>query len=282
MQVSGSLFEERDWIFTMDSEGKNLHDLKLEGSDPSWSPDGRQLVFASTRDERRAELYIANSDGSSVIRLTHAKGGSGIGKPVWSPDGKEIAFFEWSEKVPEIYVMKLDGNQVRQITTGGGIYPAWSPDGKKLAFASARDGAIQIYSCNSDGTNVVRLTSVTSGASQPAWSPDGGKILYTTSHTDGAASVGILNIPSNKTSRFAYSDRFSFFSAAWSPDGGTVLLEMSGTGGFVLSFTSPYAPPSLKAIGWKHQVLALNLDGSSRQLTKADDGGGAPSAGRVP
>jgi Tol biopolymer transport system component len=277
-----STLDERDWIFTMDSSGKNLRDLKLEGSDPSWSPDGRQLAFASSRDERGTELYISNDNGSGIVRLTRTKGGSGVEKPAWSPDGKEIAFVKWSENIPDIYAITLASNQTRRITSGGGIYPTWSADGKKLAFASARNGAIQIYSCNPDGTDIAQLTNVDPGASQPAWSPDGNKILYTTSHSDSAASVGILDIPSHKASRFAYSDKFSFFSPAWSPDGRTVLLEMSGTGGFFLSISNPYASPNLKAIGWKHQILALGIDGSSRQLTKADDGGGAPSAGRIP
>lgn len=267
----------------MDSSGKNVRDLKLEGSDPSWSPDGRKLAFTSTKDETRSELYIADPDGSKVVRPTHEKGGSGSEKPVWSPDGKRIAFDRWSNKLPNIYIVGVDGSDVKKISSGGGIYPTWSPDGKKLAFASARDGTIQIYFADSDGSNVTQLTSVKPGASQPAWSPDGNKILFTITGTQGESAIGILDVASKKSTRFAYSDKFNFFSPAWSPDGQHVLMETSGRGGFLLWPSNPYFPPNEQSIGWKHQILALATDGSeSRQLTKADDGGAEPAAGKIP
>lgn len=108
-------------------------------------------------------------------------------------------------------------------------------------------------------------------------------MLFTIVKLDGDSAIGILDVPTLKTSRFAYSDRFDFFSPAWSPDGRTVLMELSGKGGFFLQSSDPYLPASEKAIGWKHQILAISVDGSaSRQLTKGDDGGNQPSAGRAP
>jgi hypothetical protein len=55
-------------------------------------------------------------------------------------------------------------------------------------------------------------------------------------------------------------------------------MELSGKGGFLRWTSDPYVPPAEKVIGWKHQILAVSVDGSvSRQLTKADDGGTQPS-----
>lgn len=277
-------FEIRSWLFTMDSDGGNVRNLKLEGSSPSWSPDGEKIAFSSTRDEPLDEVYLCNADGSHVQRLTNQKGGTGADHPVWSPDGKRIAFFATVGKVPEIFVVGIDGSAPKRVTSGGGIYPTWSPDGKKIAFASARGGSIQLYWVDTEGTaEAVPLTSVKPGASQPAWSPDGSKILFTLTGLQAESEIGLLNIPSMKTTRFAFSDKFNFFSPAWSPDGKTVFLELSGKGGFVLWSPDPYLPPSEKAIGWKHQILALGIDGTaSRQLTKPDNGGIQPSAGRLP
>lgn len=265
----------------MDSEGKNVRDLKVEGFAPCWSRDGKKLAFASNRDGRIAEIYVVNSDGSGLVRLTHEKGGNDAGRPTWSPDDKQIAFFRWVGKVPEIFIVSADGGEQRKITSGGGIDPSWSPDGKKLAFASARHGSIQIYSANADGSGVTQLTATKPGATEPAWSPDGNKILFSVpGGLDAPATVGILNLPSGKVGRFAYSDKFSFFSPAWSPDGDTVLLEMSGVGIVHVLSSDPYLSPEDRSPIWKHQILALGIDGTTRQLTKADDGGGSPAASR--
>jgi len=278
--------EIRNWIFTMDSEGKNVRDLKLDGSYPSWSPDGKKIAFSSAKDETHAELYVSDPDGSHIQRLTRRKGGTGVSRPVWSPDGRQIAFFALVGRIPEIFVVNCDGGEATQVSSGGGIYPTWSPDSRKIAFASARNGSIQLYSFNLDGSGLLQLTNMKSGASEPAWSPDGNKILFTVVEgvgSEGVATIGILDVSSLKTTRFAYSDKFNFFSPTWSPDGRTVLMELSRKGGFFLQTSDPYVPPAEKVIGWKHQIIAVSVDGAvSRQLTKADDGGTQPSAGKMP
>jgi len=266
----------------MDSDGKNVRDLKLDGFSPSWSPDGKRIAFCSTRADPLAELYVSDADGSHVQRLTRRKGGTGVGRPTWSPDGKQIAFFATVHDIPEIFVVGLDDSAPRMVTSSGGIYPTWSPDSKKIAFASARGGSLQIYSASVDGTGVVQLTNMKPGASEPAWSPDGSRILFTVSGTEGESVIGMIDLASMKTTRLAYSDKFNFFSPTWSPDGRTVLMELSGKGGFLRWAADVYAPPAEKTLGWKHQILALSIDGSvSRQLTKADDGGAQPAAGRM-
>jgi Tol biopolymer transport system component len=276
--------QRRSWLFTMDSDGKNIRELKIEGFDPCWSADGKRIAFASSRDETEPEVYVVNADGSGLVRVTREKGGSHAAHPVWSPDGKLIAFHRWLGKTPEVFVVNVDGGEAKQLTSGGGVDPSWSPDGKRIAFASARAGSIQLFSVNLDGGGLTKLTAEKPGATEPAWSPDGTKILFTVpGDIDRASIVGILDVSSGKTARFAYSDKFSFFSPAWSPDGKTVLLELSGHTGVGLVGPSPYLPPRDLTLGLKHQVFSIGVDGSnSRQLTKADDGGGSPAAGRTP
>ena len=56
---------------------------------PAWSPDGRRIVFTSTRDGD-PEVYVMNADGSEPRRLTTTPGRDA--HPSWSPDGRTIAF----------------------------------------------------------------------------------------------------------------------------------------------------------------------------------------------
>jgi TolB protein len=60
------------------------------GMNPTWSPDGQQLAFVTTRN-RQAELFTANSNGTDPKAVVSLPSGAAI-DPRWSPDGSKIAF----------------------------------------------------------------------------------------------------------------------------------------------------------------------------------------------
>jgi Tol biopolymer transport system component len=84
-------------LVVADADGAIITTIARDGIDPAWSPDGRQVAFATYRDPDgdgrvRTELAIVNSDGSGERRLTN-NGDSGVVQdPDWSPDGDWIAF----------------------------------------------------------------------------------------------------------------------------------------------------------------------------------------------
>ncbi len=57
---------------------------------PRWSPDGKHLVFVSTRGGDKAQIYVIPTDGGEARQLTDTR--QGALSPAWSPDGKHIAF----------------------------------------------------------------------------------------------------------------------------------------------------------------------------------------------
>jgi Tol biopolymer transport system component len=102
------------------------------GSDrhPSFSPDGSQVVFSSTRDDPAGDLYIRNAAGE-IRRLTEDPAADG--EPVWSPDGTRIAFTTSRFGEPShIAVMPVGGGAVTDL--GRGRSAAWSPDSDEIAF----------------------------------------------------------------------------------------------------------------------------------------------------
>lgn len=68
---------------------RRLTDHSAGDYDPSWSPDGRRIVFTSTRDGNR-EIYSVNADGTDLRNLTNHSDSDY--DPSWSPDGRRIAF----------------------------------------------------------------------------------------------------------------------------------------------------------------------------------------------
>src|SRR5262249_39965851 len=134
-------------IRQMDADGKNSAVLvdtpKSFEEFPSWSPDGKKLLFTSTRSGSQ-EIWVANADGSEPKQLTSASGL--VQHPSWSPDGKRTLYNSNREGSQDIYVMDADGSNVRRLTTDPAMdfAPAWSPDGKRIAFTSNRDGNFEI------------------------------------------------------------------------------------------------------------------------------------------
>lgn len=139
-------------------------DIPYDSYQPEYTPDGKQIVFASQSGGLVSAVWIMNTDGSHKRRLTSAAleaGGPGI-----SPDGKRLAFYSQQNtpKPGAVWVMNVDGTAQRRLTPLGrfDIYPIFSPDGTKLVFTDgtlAGGGPINIYTMNPDGSHVKKVAT---------------------------------------------------------------------------------------------------------------------------
>jgi dipeptidyl aminopeptidase/acylaminoacyl peptidase len=111
---------------------------------PSFSPDGKSIVFASRRDDD-FEIYLMHLDGTGLVRLTNSPGIDN--QPVFSPDGKRIAFTSNRDLNYEIYVMNADGSNPQRVTNHPerDDYPCWSKDGKDLLLIREQAGKFGVY-----------------------------------------------------------------------------------------------------------------------------------------
>jgi TolB protein len=102
------------FVFAMNADGTQQHRLlRLRSGEPAWSPDGSKIAFSSSTSGKPA-VYVANSDGSGVHRLTQRD--SQAYGPAWSPDGRRIAFQSDRDGNFDLYTMNADGGDPRRLT----------------------------------------------------------------------------------------------------------------------------------------------------------------------
>ena len=117
----------------------NLNDFEAE---PSFSPDGKFIVFATWDDEKMGAIYKIKTDGSGLRKLTSKKGI--YRTPSYDNSGNKITYrkesgngdqgFDYSKNTG-IYIMKFDGSDSKKISDGG-EFPVFSPDNKRIFFQS--------------------------------------------------------------------------------------------------------------------------------------------------
>ena len=138
---------------------------------PSFSPDGRQIVFESDRGGSQ-QIYVMPANGGSAKRISFGSGR--YATPVWSPRGDLVAFTKISKGKFHIGVMRLDGSRERLLTSSFlDEGPTWAPNGRVIMFfreTAGASGAPSIYTVDVTGRNLRKLRTA-SFASDPAWSP---------------------------------------------------------------------------------------------------------------
>ena len=264
--------QNNDDIWTMNGDGSGLLQITttaspVENRDPTWSPDGRQIAFMSSRDGTQ-EIWVMNADGSSPRPVTHfATASGGAITPQWAPDGRTLVFsgIPNGDTTDDIFQINADGSGLRPITNtpagGQDFYyvPAVSPDGQWIVFTHQGPNLQDDYltRIRPDGTGLQSLTSFDSY--DPSFSADGKRIFF-----DGDGDPFGTN-PGNDPELFSMS-----------ADGGD-LRQLTANAGPGSSDLSPGASrDGLNTIAWSSnrdpehnaEIFAMNADGSGiNQLT---------------
>ena len=165
-------------VYTSDYDGEGATRVTTRGSlnvAPSWSPDGRAIVFQSY-PTGFADIYIQRLFEVQVQPARPARGSERAQNllPSWSPDGSRIAFQSNRDGAYDIYTVKPDGSDLRRLTSDRAWdgSPTWSPNGSQIAFTSDRGGSNQIYFMSADGGPATKLTDEPRKADRPTWALD--------------------------------------------------------------------------------------------------------------
>ena len=185
-------------------------------STPLWSPDGRQMVFTSDR-EQEFNLYVKNADGSQEEKLIPQDGPDRFPED-WSPNGSYVLYQRgtdlWYLTFPELTAtIFLRGASAPNVAR-------FSPDGKWIAYASNESGRGEVYVTSFPGAQGKWQIS-NAGGEQPKWRSDGKELFYLAPDgkmmavpiTEGAnfdAGTPVALFQANPRQMIATSERFVY------------------------------------------------------------------------
>jgi TolB protein len=207
---------------------------------PSWSPDGRRLLFARHESDGMHVWQYVLRPGvarSPAHRLTDRKEPEYHG--AFSPDGRRILFaaitLSGTQGNLDIAAIDADGSGLKVVFAGTGPlshqdWPAWSPDGRRFAFSSTHEGNQEIYSADADGVNLVRLTNSPGIDAHPCWSPDGRSIVFATDRW-GGLELASVRTDGTGVVRLTKSRGLDDYPA-YSPDGSRLAFVSNRDGQF--------------------------------------------------
>lgn len=186
-------------IFMMDMKG-NEKQLTSGGNwgdcIPSFSRDGKKIVFESYRDDPNfVQMYVMNSDGSGQKRILTDSADNYF--PQLSPDGKTVAFFRYNSGVATgtksalSFQQRWQNSRTHWSANKMGVRSAIRPK-----VISTGDG---LYTVNLDGSNPKQVFAITNAySSSPAFTSDGKKIVFSTQQFDETNGsdfeIGIVNL----------------------------------------------------------------------------------------
>jgi TolB protein len=149
---------------------------------PSFTPDGKHIVFSSTAHGAYPQIYMADVNGANLRRITDARA-IDVEPKVNPKTGAEIVFVSGRSGPQQIYKMNIEGTDVVRLTSGEGeaANPAWHPDGQHIAFAWTRGfepGNFNIFVMDVATRQFVQLTHGMGRNENPSWGPDGKHLVF--------------------------------------------------------------------------------------------------------
>ena len=169
-------FNDKNQIWIMDLNGGSVENIPSAfGWDPTWSPDGKYVLFASDKDGA-VQLFTIRINGKELHKISNLP--AIRGRSDWSPNGQFIVTYSGEPWKHEVYIMNADGSNAHVLSPLGGNAqgPSFSPDGQWVAFTAYYDhpddeNGCEIYIMRIDGTDLRRLTNNDYCDYQPRWGP---------------------------------------------------------------------------------------------------------------
>lgn len=188
---------------------------------PTWTADGREVVFSSTRGGP-ASLWRIAASGGAPQPVAGAMGEAGW--PSIPPKGDQLVY---EQVVAKFNIWRLDLKDQKHSEKpptvlisekGDKMRPDLSPDGKQIAFESNRLGFWDIWTCATDGSSCDQATSLHGTAGRARWSPNGHYIAFEF-HPGEQSEIYVVEVPGGVPRLLRTIPGADNLSPSWSRDG---------------------------------------------------------------
>ncbi len=248
-------------IFVMGATGESVRRLSDLGFNPSWSPDGREIVVST----ELVDQPLARTGLGELWTIDVASGqkrklfaGDAV-QPSWSPHGERIAFWAIPKTTAQrdIWTIPAKGGPPTPVTEDAPVdwNPEWSADGRFLYFASDRGGSMNLWRIGID-----EKTGKPNGSLQPLTTPSFWSGQFSVSRDGGRIAYLALN-------RLSSLEKATFDPATGKAGPAASLLRLSG------ALYSPDISPGgdwivYRSLGGQEDLFLVRSDGTGlRQLT---------------
>ena len=256
-----------------------------QNAEAYWSPDGKRLIFQSTRDGGACDqIYIMSADGSNPHRVSTGKGRTTCG--YFLRDNKHILYastHEGGDACPpsadrskgyvwavystyDIYLATDAGKILKKLATAPGYDAEATVNFKtgKIVYTSMSSGDLDLWTMNSDGSHKRQITHTLGYDGGPVFSRDGKKIVWRANHPSGPGAeksykdllAANLTTPmkmelfvsdsNGKNARQITNFGCASFAPTFTPDGSKIL----------------FASNKLKCDSAKFELFLVDTDGS--------------------
>lgn len=272
---------------------RNIRQLTFGGQNAEayWSPDGKRLVFQSTREPYECDqIFVMNADGSDQRLVSTGKGRTTCA--YFLKDGKHIVYastHEKSEKCPpppdrskgyvwavypgyNLYLAKDDGTIVRKLTNQDGYDAEATVNWKtnRIVYTSLTGGDLELWSMRPDGSRRRRITAMPGYDGGAFYSRDGRHLVWRATDRNNHEAMEryrqlirenltapmkmevVIADGDGKNSRQITNFGCASFAPTFTPDGKRII----------------FASNKHDCDGRKFELYIMNLDGSGvRQVT---------------
>ena len=199
----------------------------------AWMPNGREIVFSSTRGGRRSLWRIGVKPGAEPQRIA---GTDDASSPAISRGAHTRLAYEVGTSEKNIWRMEISqdrgpaGPPQRIVhSTDVNYNLQFSSDGSRLAFISVRSGSHEVWVSNSDGSNPAQVTTFGGPiVGAPRWSPDGHRLAFSGLVRDNM-DVYVVNADGGGLRRLTSEPSWEARSS-WSRDGRWIYFRSNRSG----------------------------------------------------